>query len=518
MQELANRPTLSGLSNEEALALIAQLVDQASDDTDLELIIHSLCLADELEARGLQPPEIVLLDYFRANAWACRYQQRLGDRAAVWDFEQPEVRQQVFLLRRAMNSPAFVAMDAIRRCQILTNLANQLNTLGRFIEAHAYWSDALTIDPSFWMARANRGRGLMHYAFALYDPSHTEVFALYAHNDLVKAVELISKHPHLGDNQLISFFSKSAEQIANHFDIEAIGKAHKPDDWDMDTEPTERVYRRWCLSNVLFLNPLNDIEATSVVARDIMTLPDFITPINEPPIVVGMFNELKQGFVSARWMLWEGIQSDEPHLSDREVLLYNTLDYPAYGLSVEKVKVAFRMAYSILDKIAYFLNHYLALGIPEKEVSFRTIWRENDKEKGKGKGLVRDHFAKSENWSFRGLFWLSNDLFEKDMRDSTEPEAQALADLRNHLEHKYVKVHEMLLPSKLVGDPFHDTLAYAITRLDLERRTLRLMQLVRSALIYLSLGMHREEQKRGEGKEGLTAMMPLDPWRDEWKR
>jgi tetratricopeptide (TPR) repeat protein len=518
MHKSTNKLSISGLSNDEALDLIAQLVDRASDNADLDLVNHSLSLADELEARSLQLSEIALLDYFRANAWACRYQQRLGDHSAVWDFEQPEVRQQVFLLRRAMNSPGFDTMDSIRRCQILTNLANQLDTLGRFVEAHAYWSAALTIDANFWMARANRGRGLMHYAAALYDPGHTEVFALYAHSDLTQAIELISKYPHLGDHRLISIFSKSSEQIANNYSIKAIGKAHKPDDWNMGSGATERAYRRWCLSNMLFLNPLNDIEATSIAARDIMTLPNFITPINEPPIVVGMFNELKQGFVSARWMLWEGMQAGKPHLSDRKVLLYNTLDYPAYGLSVEKVKVAFRMAYSTLDKIAYFLNHYLTLGIPEKEVSFRTIWRESDKVKGKGKGAVRDRFAKSDNWPFRGLFWLSNDLFEKDMQDSIEPEAQALAELRNHLEHKYVKVHEMLLPSKSAGDPFHDTLAYAITRSDLERRTLRLIQLVRAALIYLSLGMHREEQKRAKDKEGLTATMPLDPWRDKWKR
>ena len=150
---------------------------------------------------------MALLDYFRANAWGCRYQQKLGDRAAVWDFEQPEVRQEVFLLRRAMNNPGFVEMDAVRRCQILTNLANQLDTLGRFVEARRYWSAALTIDPSFWMARANRGRGIMHYAAALYDPGHSEVFALHAHRDLVKAVELISKHPHLGDHRRPPTFS-----------------------------------------------------------------------------------------------------------------------------------------------------------------------------------------------------------------------------------------------------------------------------------------------------------------------
>lgn len=248
--------------------------------------------------------------------------------------------------------------------------------------------------------------------------------------------------------------------------------------------------------------------ATAISAHDILSLPDFTTEINEPPIVAGIFNALKQEFVSARWMLWEGIKSNAPHFSDREVLLYNTLDYPSYGLSVEKVKMAFRMAYSILDKIAYFLNHYLALGIPERRISFRTIWREKDN------GPVRDRFVKSENWPIRGLFWLSKDLFEEDMRDSTEPEARALAELRHHLEHKYVKVHEMQLgPS----DPSCDTLAHSIGRPDLEQRTLRLMQLARSALIYLSLGMHREERERAKGEKGLVATISLDPLPDEWK-
>lgn len=512
MDTPTNKAAIDGLSNAEALDMIAKLVDQAFDDANLALVDHSLSLADELEQRGLQPSEMALLDYFRANAWACRYQQRVGDRAAVWDFEQPEVRAQVFLLRRAKNSPGFASMNALRRCQILTNLGNQLDTLGRFVEARVNWNAALAIDANFWMARANRGRALMHYAAALYDSGHSAVFAYYAHRDLVEAMAQIASHPHLGDDRLSAFFLRSAEQIAHNYDIDAIGKSHKPDNWNMGAEATERAYRRWCLDNALFLNPLNDVRATSIAAHDILGLPNFITAIHEPPIVIGMFNELKQGFASGRWMLWDGIRSDAPHFSDREVLLYNTLDYPSYGLSVEKVKIAFRIAYSILDKIAYFLNHYLALGIPEKRVSFRTIWREKDN------GPVRDQFAKSENWPLRGLYWLSKDLFEEDMRDSIEPEARALAELRNHLEHKYVKVHEMLLPPRSGNDLFHDRLAHAITRPDLEQRTLRLMQLVRSALIYLSLGMHREELERAKGKEGLTAEIPLDPWQDEWKR
>lgn len=514
MDDPVSRLTIDGLSNDQALDMIARLVDQAGDGTDLDLADESLKLADELQARGLIPAQMALLDYFRANAWACCYTARQGDSAAVWDFEQPEVRQQVYLLRRAINSPGGDAMSVFRRCQIRTNLGTQLNILGRLVEARAQWNTALKMDPRFWMARANRGRALMYYAAALYDPGHAEVFALHAYRDLTAAVSLISRYPHLGDSALAGFFSKSAEQISDHYDIEAIEKAHKPDGWDTGGEADERAYRNWCLHNVLFLNPLNDVEATSIAARDIMGVPNFVTPIGEPPVVTGMFNELKQGFVSARWLLWEGIESREPHFSDRGVLLYNTLDYPAYGLAVEKVKLAFRMAYSTLDKIAYFLNHYLALGIPEKRVSFRTIWRERERDTDP----VRQTFVKSENWPLRGLFWLSKDLFEEDMRDSTEPEARALAELRNHLEHKYVKVHEMLLPPRPSGGLFHDTMAHSITRSDLESRTLRLLQLVRSALIYLALGMHREEQRRGVGDDKLRGVMKLHQWSDDWNR
>jgi hypothetical protein len=512
MHDPPDKSAISDLSDAEAFEHIGRLVDRADDTVDLALVDQSLALADELGERTLEPREIALLDYFRANAWACRCQKRLGDRAAVWAFEQPEVQQQVFLLRRAANSSGFAAMDAIRRCQVLTNLGNQLDTLGRFVDARVHWSSALAIDSNFWMARANRGHGLMHYATALYDPGHREVFAFHAHRDLIESLTLIARYPHLGDDRLTIFFTQEAERITRHYDVEAIGREYRPDNGDMGDEPTERAYRRWCLGNVLFLNPLNDVEAGPIAARDIMSLPNFTTAAKEPPIVVGMFNELKQTFVSARWMLWDGMRPGEPHFSDRDVLLYNTLDYPSHGLPVEKVKVAFRMAYSILDKIAYFLNHYLALGIPEKRVSFRTIWREKDN------GPVRERFAKSENWPLRGLFWLSKDLFEEAMRDSTEPAARALADLRHHLEHKYVKVHEMLLQPMSADDLFHDTLAHAITRFDLERRTLRLIQLVRSALIYLSLGMHREERERAKDKEGLTMSIPLDPWRDAWKR
>lgn len=47
---------------------------------------------------------------------------------------------------------------------------------------------------------------------------------------------------------------------------------------------------------------------------------------------------------------------------------------------------------------------------------------------------------------------------------------------------------------------FADRLAYSIARDDLQAKTIHLYRLARAALIYLSLGMHREEERRRADK------------------
>jgi len=350
----------------------------------------------------------------------------------------------------------------------------------------------------------------MFYAEALYDIGHRCVFAYHAHRELTEAVALIASHPHLGDPRLSENFSTSAEAIARHFDLNAIAKSYRPEDGHLGRSKHERAYRHWCLSNTLFLNPLNDVDKAPISAHDILNLPSFTTSLGEPPVVIGMFNELKQAFASARWLLWEGMQARGIHFSDHGVMLFNTLDYPSYGLAVEKLKMAFRLSYSLFDKIAYFLNYYLQLGQQEHKVYFRSIWREQN-----GK-VLRERIAGSRNWPLRGLYWLSKDLFEEGMKDSIDPEARELANLRNHLEHRYLKIQEYSLSTCSQNSPFHDPVARTISRTDFERKALRLLQLARSALIYLSLAMHHEE--RGHDRGGLTMPMHLDVWRDNWKR
>lgn len=503
------------LSNGQALDTLAALIDQALDDRDTALTDLALDWCGKMDGRTLTPVEAVVLDYYRANAWANRYQEKITNRKEVWAWDLEELQQQIYFLRRALYAEAFKELDTGRQCQILTNLANQLDTVGRFIEARALWGRALAVAPRFWMARANRGSGLRHYGRALYDGGHAAVFALTAHTELTEALTDLDRHPEYGDARLRLHFQAQADGIAAHYDLPAISHDYDPDKCLDGVADEAAGYRQWCLGEVLFLNPLNDLSPAQIAANDILTLPSFSTGIGEAPFLAGFYNQLKQEFVSARWLHFEGATATEMHFSDRDVLLYDTLDAPVFGLAVEKMKISFRMSYSLFDKIAYFLNRYLQLGIPENKVNFRQIWREGDKKP------IRQALLDSENWPFRGLYWLSKDLFEKGFMEVAEPDARALNELRNHLEHKYVKVHHTALSlSRDPAMPFFDPFSHSITCEEMERRSLQILRLARSALVYLSLGMHQEERRRcvASPAGALVSGMPLAPVSDDHKR
>lgn len=506
----------SGLSNEEVMDALATLIDESADREDPLGTDRALAWFELFDGRDFDDEQRATFDYFWANGWANRQRDRNKDRTAAWEWDHAELGNQLFRLRRAHQNPAFAKLNIARRCQILTNIANQLNTSGRFVEALEFWTEALSLIPRFWMARGNRGQGLIRYAQSLYDPGHHEVFLVFGHDDLSQAI--LDAEEFNPENQPYAkeWFSGQLQRLRARVPIEEIRAGQQLDGYSLGRSKAERAYRNWCLRHRLFLNPLNDLGSHSVAARDVFTLPSFTLPIGEPPVLAGFFNQMKQEFASARWLYYEGVTADRPHFSDKEVLLYNTLDYPSYSLAVEKMKLAFRSAYSLFDKIAFFLNSYLSLGIKPTAVSFARVWREKDG------GPVRDVFERAENWPWRGLYWLSKDLFLPEFREVIAPDMRALKVTRDHLEHKYLKVHEMLFPSA-ANDPssklFRDTLAFSVGRSDMEQKTLRVLKLGRAALIYLSLGMHREEERRDAEKpaDTLKGGMGFATWDDRWK-
>ncbi len=511
IEELLKRRTLADLPVSEAVQYLGANINAAWDSKRLDVLSHIVeTLAGTINTSQLAPEDECPLHFFLANAWNGIKFLSSTDPGGGWAWESRAIEQETICIRRAIASDGLLQQPVLRICQIYTNLANCYSTTGRFVEAVSEWNRALLIEPRFGMARGNRAVGLWTYARTVYDDGHALVLAREAWTQLDPS-KLKGLEPGAG-----AYFAQAREEIEKSVPDKVLATPFDVNGFPLGETDAEREYREWCLSNTLFLNPLNDIGPARIAAQDILSCPSIVAKIGEGPRFHDFMNQIKQEYCSARWIIFDATRERPSHFSDSGVLLYNTLDYPSYGLRTEQLKLGFRALYSLFDKIAFFLNAYLDLGIAERDVSFRGLWYVKQK---RPKG-IRSEFTARENWPLRGLFWLGKDLYEdtEGFRDVIDPAAKRLNEIRNHLEHKYLKLH-----SDLWGGPesslFTDGLAVSLGREEFEDMNLHLLRMARAAIIYLTLGVHCEERTRASQRDSneITPPMFLDNWEDDWK-
>ena len=517
--ELLNNNDLDSMSEDQFMQYIANLIDFSFDLKELKGIDRAISILESLNFEKFSSEQKSLLFYFSANAWSNRFELlNRESRHSDWIWKQPDLEKVVVNLRLALNEEDFNKLDSHYKCNILTNLGNIFDTLGKFIEAIEYWDRAIEIKPDFGMALGNEGIGLINYSNYIYDPGHRGLFVRKARKNLISAIESLKEIQAYQPARL--GFQRYLSQIENLIpepkDYSCLTK-----NFSLGKTQAEKDYRKWCIENRLFLNPLNDLGSYSIAATDILTTPNMVTPLNVGPCYQGFFNQIKQEFSSSRFLCYEGINCSSAHFSDKDVFLYNTLDYPVYGISIEKTKIAFRITNSIFDKIAYFINEYFRLKINRKHVDFRKLWFEEIENKKE----IRKKLKITKSAPLRGLYWLSRDFYidkkDSDYLESLEPDWKDLNEIRNHLEHKYLKVHDYSYnyPVNKIDKNSIDDLAYSITRQDFERKTIRLLKLTRNAIIYLSLAINVEEKERESKSDNKSITIPfvLDKWKDDWK-
>ena len=74
----------------------------------------------------------------------------------------------------------------------------------------------------------------------------------------------------------------------------------------------------------------------------------------------------------------------------------------------------------------------------------------------------------------------------------SDDDAKNLAELRNCLEHRYVKITQFENSPDISFQ--YDSFAYQITENDFEKKTEKILFYVREAIIYLSLAVHINER------------------------
>jgi hypothetical protein len=449
--------------------------------------------------------EKATLAFYEANICAALRAEEGSSASSNW--VQPLMEDEIHALRsarRALPDQTTLELGTDLKARILTNLANVLNHCGRVVEAVELWDEALWEHPRFGMAMGNKALALYWYARHIQGAQEQPLLLRASHRMLTAALRSgVESHAQAQMEELAAH----VQSIANWDDLEIPSTRFRS-----GASKQERLYRRWCVQHRAVLSPINDVDLLADSLQDTLTLPSLTILVGESPALLprpyAIFNQLKQEYVSARFLVFEALneKGDKLHFADKGVVLFDALDYRYYRTWIEKLKMAFLALHAIFDKISYLVNEYWKLGLEARRASFATVWYFD----GRASQGLSPQFSLSNNWPLRGLYWLSRDFHMKPAGGgTTDPEARVLHEIRNHIAHKYLRVHDHFLYDAEGDRTRHgDELGYAISDRELETQVMRLLKLARSALIGLNCAVVHEEAERRKavGDRGIFSM------------
>lgn len=476
---------LSHLSISEMTGSLGLIFEMSFSFRDLDTLSKWVTYAEAVDISNWDAEDITRLFYNISNGWT--YKKRLRISSDIIEFNNEENGKTVYYIRKALEYCIYQGCE-FQRSQLLVNLGNELSHLGRVSEAIGCWEAALSDTPNFGMAVGNLGFWGVYHGKMLPDTRDKVMFCRYAYPKLITASK--SKDVY---EEAQADFKLHAELIRDYIGDKNLNLEIDLDNYPLGDSEAEIDYREWCLFYRLHLNYLNDIHIESIAGSDNLVLPTMTMRINQPLVCFDIFNQIKQEFTSARYFIYRGITEEAPHFADKNNILANTMGMNEYSHNIEMLKSGFRMCYSVLDKIALFINYYLGLGVDAGRVSFGKIWYEKD-----GK-QIKKKIAESQNWLLRGLYWLSRDFYSKE-ESIVDPEAQDIAKIRNYIEHRSFKVG--FVDSMI---EYNDGVTLEIDRYYFEDKCLKTLRLVRAAIIYLCLAVSVEELKEENNNQDVIS-------------
>ena len=389
---------------------------------------------------------------------------------------------------------------------IYTNYANSLDACGRVIEALRIYRKAISLSENFGMAVGNYGRALNFYANMVNDSGHHKELHCYAYQAIKKAISSNDPNMHTAAKR---FFEGMINTYESSTESNLLAAPIVLEQYDLG-ESEEFSYRSWCLEKHLFLTPLNDvIECESAFAHDPLTITRYTENVNKddlsserrvnPPRWFAMLNQLKEEYIYARFLCYDGSEKiKDLHYADKEVKLsLSDYDYVNYSIRLEQLKSAFRLLFSIFDKVAFFVNDFWNMGYAERQADARHIFL--------------SYKLPKTNIALNALYW-SYSEFVKDFWPSEDASERDLYTLRNALEHKFVKIHEYLDDYKL---EIADDNFYHIGEQVLIEQCVRLVELARECIMYLVYAIDIEESKREKSDKAVS--LQIIDFDDKWK-
>ena len=491
---------------------LAKAIDEAAYSGDMPMLLELSLQIDGLIEKSSGPQKTVL-HYWQSNVFAALEN---GTSEATSNYAE----KQLGSLRTAISSEGFKRLIHQQKVQILTNLGNQLTDQGRYGEALEHYDNALQIIPKYALTLANHARCSIGYARLVNDITHQQLLLWSAQRSFFQASEDDAVFENEAElSKLRPEFRQRAIGLGSGINVQNCQELICDDEGvnSLGRSEAERSYRAYCLENTLFLNPINDAYNHSIAATDEISIASIMKHVDDIevslPLEFSLFNRIKQEYVTARYLYYEALTSTGVHFSDREVLLADTYDYTLHGIAFEKLRVSYRYAYSVLDRVALLVNHYWSLGHGATTISFGGIWY-----KKRGSKQLLATISETTNPALRALFELSKDLHSSTRKSFSEPDARLLADLRNALEHRFVEITDDFSG---VGSEYVDTPKAERVRIPLsvlESKTMRMLQFARNACIYLPMAINFEEQNKEGQNAGLFGRTSVSDVRDKNKQ
>jgi hypothetical protein len=362
-----------------------------------------------------------------------------------------------------------------------TNIGNSMRNIGRYIAAIDNYNNALLIQNSFAMASLNLSTTLFSYA-QLQIKTHEQQYyhhACYYYYKLTKMNKInLEEQKYLASlEEMINKFSK--DYIEGYLSKELILPIFEVENQD------EADYRNHILLCRLFLEPCLDIRGDNCFAVDSLNLP-LQNDSSSNGEFIGLFNQIKQEYNAARYLWYHLTVLNDPlleelkeHFSDKELDIIPLNDTADYSLRENLLRTAFKTAYSVFDRVAYFMNEYFSIGLIGRNVSFKNIWKESAPNP-----IMK---AYGHNSLVIAMYWLQKDFYEDSQTNVTSPNAEPIFQMRNDMEHNCLRTVKVV-----PHNSNHYSFTKFTTEYQIENNTYKLLKLLREMIIYVCLAINLE--------------------------
>lgn len=382
------------------------------------------------------------------------------------------------------------------RNQIVVNLANLLDTVGRVVEAIDLYEVVLGQNPAMGEALGNKAIALFRLIWGVHRLKHRFYQEI---KDLLVSALSDATPPHMLPHfkQLMDEIDKIIEAHHGNIPLEEITCPKPLSDF-------QAFLQRFCEKHKLFLSPATLLREGSVrVCSD----PWFISRVssegsNDINKYITFMNQIKEDYILSRYLLVQSqYETKNINSVDDGVTLYFSLEYSVHGIYVQLLRAAFKIGVDTLDKIAFFIRDYFSVDdVPETRTSFKNIFSS-----GNAPLRLRPQLAERENLYLLALLDLSLDL-RKGGRLSS------IYEIRHALTHRFLVIQG--IPT----DEDRDDGIHRIPLSEFRDQTIKAIQTVRSAFMYLVMAVEYEEQKKKRiTPDRASLVMPGKPL-DQWSR